>query len=66
MRLNAGTATLDNLFTPFIEVRGTFFQVVPIASGQLLVAGNFTQFNGVVAPGTATSVRRMNANGSLD
>ncbi|MGY3088601.1 putative delta-60 repeat protein [Hymenobacter sp. UYAg731] len=66
VRLNATTGLLDNAFAPAIEARGTFNQAVPLASGQLLVNGNFTQLNGFAVPGTNASVRRLNANGTLD
>lgn len=65
VRLTA-TGGLDGAFVPQAEARGTVNQVVPLASGQLLVVGNFTQFNGVLVPGLPGAVRRLNANGTLD
>ncbi|GAA3998542.1 delta-60 repeat domain-containing protein [Hymenobacter fastidiosus] len=64
-RLSA-TGFDDPTFAPLFEPRGTLAQVEPLANGQLLVRGNFTVFNGTPAPGAATDVRRVNANGSLD
>jgi uncharacterized delta-60 repeat protein len=66
VRLTAGTGILDNTFAPVIEARGTITKAVPLPNGQTLVSGNFAQFNGAAAPGALNSVRRINANGTLD
>ena len=65
VRLSA-TGGLDGTFTAQAEARGTLNQVVPLPNGQLLVVGNFTQFNGAAVPGLPGAVRRLNANGTLD
>lgn len=65
VRLSA-TGGPDGTFAAQVEARGTINQVVPLPGGQLLVAGNFTQFNGAAVPGLPGAVRRLNANGSLD
>ncbi|WP_345236071.1 T9SS type A sorting domain-containing protein [Hymenobacter saemangeumensis] len=65
VRLTA-TGANDPVFTFTASERGFINFAAPLANGQLLVSGNFTEFNGVVAPGFDASVRRINANGSLD
>ncbi|GAA4031735.1 delta-60 repeat domain-containing protein [Hymenobacter glaciei] len=64
-RLNA-TGQVDPGFMALIEVRGTVNQAVPLANGQLLVAGNFTQFNGQTLAGSTSSIRRVNPDGTID
>lgn len=66
MRLSASTGLLDNTFAPVIEARGTITQAVPLPNGQMLVTGNFSQFNGGTLAGSPNAVRRLNANGTLD
>lgn len=65
VRLNAA-GLAEPGFAPVIEARGTVNQAVPLPNGQLLVAGNFTQFNGQVLPGTPNAVRRINPDGTID
>lgn len=65
VRLTA-TGGLDGTFAAQAEARGIVTQVVPLPSGQLLVVGNFTQFNGAAVPGLPGAVRRLNADGTLD
>ena len=62
-RLGA-TGANSTTFAATTEARGTIGAVVPLANGQLLVSGSFSEFNGVAITGNA--VRRLNANGSLD
>lgn len=62
-RLGA-TGANSATFAATTEARGTIGAVVPLANGQLLVSGSFSEFNGVAITGNA--VRRLNANGSLD
>ena len=64
-RLSA-TGADDATFAPVVESRGTLTRAVPLANGQLLVAGDFTNFNGTTVPGFFFNVCRLNANGSLD
>ncbi|GAA3938363.1 hypothetical protein GCM10022406_23090 [Hymenobacter algoricola] len=66
VRLNAVTGQPDATFAPVIEARGIITRSLPLSNGQLLVSGNFTQFNGAAVPGSSNSVRRINADGSLD
>ncbi|WP_375436715.1 T9SS type A sorting domain-containing protein [uncultured Hymenobacter sp.] len=66
VRLNGTTGLLDATFAPVIEARGMLTQAVPLPNGQLLLTGNFTEFNGLPAPGIANAVRRINADGTLD
>ncbi|MDF7812486.1 T9SS type A sorting domain-containing protein [Hymenobacter sp. YC55] len=66
VRLNGTTGLPDAAFAPVVEARGILTQAVPLSNGQLLVTGNFTQFNGLPAPGSANAVRRINADGTLD
>lgn len=65
-KLGAGNGQLDNTFVSLLESRGTISQAVSLPNGQLLVAGSFLQFNGVNLTGTSSSIRRVNANGTLD
>ncbi len=64
--LLSATGADDPSFATLVEGKGSINQAVPLPSGQLLVQGNFVSFNGAVAPGAATDVRRVNANGTLD
>jgi uncharacterized delta-60 repeat protein len=66
IRLNGTTGLLDPIFAPVIEARGALTQAVPLPNGQLLVTGNFTQFNSAPVLGSASAVRRLNADGTLD
>ncbi|WP_201980092.1 T9SS type A sorting domain-containing protein [Hymenobacter rubidus] len=58
------TGANEPSFTATAEVRGTVSSAIPLTSGQLLVSGNFTDFNGTAAG--SSPVRRLNANGTLD
>ena len=64
-RLNA-TGMVDPGFAASIEARGIVNQAVPLPTGQLLVAGNFTQFNGQPLSGSTNSIRRLNSDGTID
>jgi len=56
----------DAAFAPLVERRGTLSVAVPLPTGQVLVQGTFTTYNGAALPGPASLVRRLNANGTLD
>lgn len=60
-RLNAN-GSLDTTFNPGGGANGTVYEVLALANGKILIAGNFTQFNGVAV----ARVARLNANGTLD
>ena len=64
VRLTA-TGANDPVFTAVAEARGTISLAVPLANGQTLISGTFSEFNGTPVTG-GTTVRRLNANGSLD
>lgn len=51
---------------PVLEGRGTINTAAPLASGKLLVQGQFANFNGTALTGSAGLVRRVNADGTLD
>ena len=65
--LSRMTATGANepSFAATTQVRGTISSATPLTSGQLLIAGNFSEINGTVLTGTSP-VRRLNSDGSLD
>ena len=65
VRLTA-TGANDPAFAFTAEERGFIGFAAPLSNGQLLVSGSFTEFNGGAAPGLSSTVRRLNANGSLD
>jgi uncharacterized delta-60 repeat protein len=65
VRLNAA-GLAEPGFAPVIEARGVINQAVALPNGQLLVSGNATQFNGQLLPGTNTSIRRINTDGTVD
>ncbi len=60
-RLNVN-GTLDSSFNPGSGANGGVRAVALQSDGKILIAGEFTQFNGVARHGVA----RLNANGSLD
>ena len=64
-RLSAAGA-LDTGFATVLAVEGNIAQVVPLATGQLLVSGSFDKLNGVHTPVGSGTVRRLTANGLLD
>lgn len=53
---------LDPTFNPGAGANGVVISIVPLRSGQILVAGLFTTFNGISRHGLA----RLNSDGSLD
>ena len=65
VRMNVD-GTVDRTFAPIggIDVRAgeLIQQIVVLPSGQILIGGNFTNYDGVAVPGLA----RLNADGSLD
>ena len=65
VRLTAAGAD-DPAFAFTAGERGVINFAAPLSNGQLLVSGGFTELNGGAAPGFSNSVRRINANGSLD
>ncbi len=60
-RLNAD-GSLDPSFNPGTGTVGSVYFVVEQANGQILIAGDFTSYNGVAQSGIA----RLNADGTLD
>lgn len=60
-RVNSN-GSLDTTFNPGIGVNGEIYEIIPQADGKTLIAGNFTQYNGVAR----ARICRLNANGSLD
>ena len=60
-RLNAD-GSLDTSFNPGTGTVGSVYFVVELANGQILIAGDFTAYNGVAQSGIA----RLNADGTLD
>ena len=55
----------DATFAPAIETRGGISTVAPLANGQLLVNGFYTDFNGIPSS-SLSSVVRLNADGTVD
>ena len=60
-RLNAD-GSLDTSFDPGSGTVGSVYEVIEQANGQVLIAGDFTSYDGVARSGVA----RLNADGSLD
>src|SRR5206468_9186958 len=65
-RLNED-GTVDTSFDPGQGANGTVYAVLPyptnsVRAGQVLIAGDFTTYNGVAR----NRIARLNANGSLD
>lgn len=61
-RLNAD-GTIDNSFNPGIGIGGnTIFSMALQPDGKIVIAGNFTTYNGIVA----NRIARVNPDGSLD
>ena len=60
-RLNAD-GSLDTSFNPGTGTVGSVYFVLEQANGQILIAGDFTSYNGVAQSGIA----RLNADGTLD
>ena len=54
--------SLDTTFNPGDGANGTIWSIVPLTSGQIMIGGDFTSYNG--AP--RQRVARLNADGSLD
>lgn len=54
--------TIDNTFDPGSGADKKVHDIVVLSNGKILVAGEFTSYNGVTAKG----IVRLNANGSID
>ena len=60
-RLNTD-GSIDSTFNPNLEANGTVFALALQADGKIIMAGNFTQVNGV----TRNRIARLNTDGNLD
>lgn len=61
VRLNAN-GTIDETFNPGTGANNKINDMILLSTGKILVAGNFTEFNGVSTKG----IIRLNTNGSVD